>query len=497
MAEINELVSKFSFIGSLKPQESFNKNLGASVKLLAGVGASIIGAAAGFATWTSSIAQSIDPMVQLSRETGETIATIQELGFAASQNGSSLDAVQSSIRELTKRAGEFARTGGGSASEAFLQLGVSVRNSNGDMKTASQIMTELSGTLQGFNKGEQADILDKLGIDPSMIQLLNQSSSEMAALREEARALGTITQEQADAAASLNDANTTLKFGLTGLRNTIGVGLAPIVQGITEGFIDFLVAHKDLIANGVKMLGEAIVILGGFIRRIAPFVLVAAAAFGVWTLATGGLATVMGLLISPVVIISAGILALALIVDDLVVAFNGGDSVIGGFIERLTGFDIGEGMRNAAASIKEFISISIDSFKSLFNFIGNFSFSGIWDGLLNSFLAVFDNIKKIFTDFTSSISFGGAFDSLKSSLGFNNGKDGASGASAQPLGFRGGNNGAIDKGTTNNSSSNSNVEQNNNINVYSSDPMAAGKSVSDVQSNNLREARQYFDRGGL
>jgi hypothetical protein len=174
VSEINELVTRFSFIGSLDPQESFNSNLGSSIKLLAGVGSAIVGAAAGFAMFTSSVTESIDPMVQLSRETGDTIAEIQELGFAASQNGSSLDAVMSSIRELTKRAGEFARTGGGSASEAFLQLGVSVRDSNGQMKTASQLMTELSGTLQGFSKGEQADILDKLGIDPSMIQLLNR-----------------------------------------------------------------------------------------------------------------------------------------------------------------------------------------------------------------------------------------------------------------------------------------------------------------------------------
>jgi hypothetical protein len=287
----------------------------------------------------------------------------------------------------------------------------------------------------------------------------------MAALREEARSLGTITQEQADAAASLNDANTTLKFGLTGLRNTIGVGLAPVVQGITEGFIEFLIAHKDLIAEGVKKLGIAVVALGGFIKRIAPFVLVAAASFGVWTLATGGLATVMGLLSIPVIIVSAGILALALIIDDLVVAFNGGNSIIGDFIEKLTGFDIGEGMRNAAAAIKKFISDAIKDFKSLLSIIDNISISG-------------------------------GLDKIASFLGLGGDSDGGS-SNSQPVGFRGGNSGAVNNGNTNNSSSNANVEQNNNINVYSSDPMAAGKAVSDVQSNTLRETRQYFDRGGL
>ena len=113
MSAINEIVTRFSFVGSLDPQTSFNQNLGSSIKLLAGVSTAIVGAAAGFTAWTISVTETIDPMVQLARETDVTIAKQQELGFAASQNGSSLNAVQSSISELTKRAGEFARTGGG------------------------------------------------------------------------------------------------------------------------------------------------------------------------------------------------------------------------------------------------------------------------------------------------------------------------------------------------------------------------------------------------
>jgi len=479
MSAINEIVTRFSFVGSLDPQTSFNQNLGSSIKLLAGVSTAIVGAAAGFTAWTISVTEAIDPMVQLSRETGTSIAAIQELGFAASQNGSDLNAVQSSIRELTKRAGEFARTGGGQASEAFLQMGLSVRDANGNMKTADVIMNDLSGTMQSFNKGEQADILDKLGIDPSMIQLLNESSSEMKSLREEARSLGVITKEQADAAASLNDANTTLKFGLTGLKNSIAVGLAPTIQGIIEKFIGFLKANKDLIVNGITKLADGIMVLSGFIKRIAPVVGIAVAVFGAWALATGGLTAIMGVLMSPVVLITAAIVAIVLVIDDLIVAFNGGNSVIGTFIKQITGFDIGPAMRNAVASIGEFVSLAIDGFKELYAFITDFSFDGVWDGLLESFMAAFKTIKDTFSGWIDSATFGLFSDDDK------------------PAGFQGGNSGAIDKGVTNNSSSNSSVNQNNNINVYSSDPQAAGRAVSAQQSNSLRETRQYFNRGGM
>lgn len=462
MAILNELVTKFSFVGSLKKQESFNSNLKSSIGLLAGMGTAIVGAAAGFAAWTSSVTEAIDPMVQLSRETGTSISAIQELGFAASQNGSSLEAVQSSIKEVTKRAGEFARTGGGPASEAFLQLGISVRDTNGDMKTADTIMTDLSGTLQGFSKGEQADILDKLGIDPSMIQLLDQSSDSVDDLRSKARALGTVTKEQADAAASLNDANTVLQFGLTGLKNSIAVGVAPVIQDITDGFIEFLMANKDLIANGVKKLGVAIIAVSGFIKRMAPVVIGVAAAFGVWTLATGGMATVMGVLLSPVVLITTALIATALAVDDLIVAFNGGNSVIADFIKQLTGFDIVPMLQNSVAAVKDF-GIELANI-----------FSGIWDSMLSGFMDAFAFI-------SDSINSVGSF----------------FGDDEKPTGFRGGNSGAVDRGVINNSSSNANVTQSNNINVYSSDPLAAGRAVADQNSNSLRETRQYFSRGGI
>ena len=472
MSAINELVTRFSFVGSLNPQENFNQNLGSSIKLLAGVSTAIVGAAAGFAAWTISVTEAIDPMVQLSRETGTSIAAIQELGFAASQNGSDLNAVQSSIRELTKRAGEFARTGGGQASEAFLQMGLSVRDANGNMKTADVIMNDLSGTMQGFNKGEQADILDKLGIDPSMIQLLNESSSEMKSLREEARSLGVITKEQADAAASLNDANTTLKFGLTGLKNSIAVGLAPTIQGIIEKFIGFLKANKDLIVDGVTKLADGIIELSGFIKRMAPVVAGATVAFIAFKVATMGLTVALGFLKKTAII--AIIVGIVLAVDDLIVAFKGGNSVIAKFVKQFTGFDIGEGMRNAVDAVKNFASASIEEFKSLYAFITDFSFDGIWDGLLESFMAAFKTIKDTFSGWIDSATFGLFSDDDK------------------PAGFQGGNSGAIDKGVTNNSSSNSSVNQNNNINVYSSDPQAAGRAVADQQSNSMRETRRYY-----
>lgn len=479
MAIINELVTKFSFVGSLKPQESFNANLKISIKLLGGFAIGVKGAVGLMHAWTLSVTEAIDPMVQLSRETGESVATLQELGYAASQNGSSLDAVMSSTKELTKRMGEFARTGGGPASEALLQLGINVRGANGQVKVASDVMMQLTGRLKSFSSAEQADLLDKLGIDNSLIQLMNQSGEAIDSLREKARALGTITKEQADAAASLNDSNTTLRFGFTALQNQIAVGLAPVIQQATEGFIEFLMAHKDLIRDGIKALSEGIIALGGFIDRMTPIVLTAAAAFGVWKVASVGLGTVLGAIFSPVYLITGAIVGVALAVDDLVVAFRGGNSVIREFILDWTGFDITPALQKSVAAVKEFISTAIEQFKMLFSLISDFNFSEIWERMYQSFINVFSKI------YDSLLSIGDFFKLENFSLpdlnpfssSVDNAVDRTSGGSVL--------------------SSSATVSQTNDIKIYTSDPVSAGKAVSDYSERQLKETRQYFDRGGM
>lgn len=479
MSVVNEMITKFSFVGSLKPQESFNQNLKSSIKLLGGFALGIKGAVGLMHAWTLSVTEAIDPMVQLSRETGESVATLQELGYAASQNGSSLDAVMSSTKELTKRMGEFARTGGGPASEALLQLGINVRGANGQVRVASDVMMQLTGRLKSFSSAEQADLLDKLGIDPSLIQLLNQSGEAIDSLREKARALGTITKEQADAAASLNDSNTTLRFGFTALQNQIAVGLAPVIQQATEGFIEFLMAHKDLIRDGIKALSESIIALGGFIDRMTPIVLTAAAAFGVWKVASVGLGTVLGAIFSPVYLITGAIVGVALAVDDLVVAFRGGNSVIREFILDWTGFDITPALQKSVAAVKEFISTAIEQFKMLFNLISDFNFSEIWERMYQSFINVFSKI------YDSLLSIGDFFKLENFSLpdlnpfssSVDNAVDRVSGGSVL--------------------SSSATVSQTNDIKIYTSDPVSAGKAVSDYSERQLKETRQYFDRGGM
>lgn len=479
MSVVNEVITKFSFVGSLKPGEDFNSNLKGSIKLLGGFAVGIKAATTFMYAWTSSVTEAIDPMVQLSRETDVSVAALQELGYAASQNGSSLDAVMRSTGELHKRLGEFSRTGAGPAAEAILQLGINIKNSSGEMKQADEIMLDLNKRLGAYNKSERADLLDKLGIDKSMVQLLSQSSEAIDTLRAKARALGTVTKDQADAAASLNDSNTTLRFGISALQNQIAVGLAPVIQKSTEGFIDFLVANKDLMQNGIKKLGDGIIAISGFIDRMTPVALTAAGAFGVWKIATVGLSAAMGVLMSPVVLITGAVAGIALAVDDLIVAFKGGDSVIRGIVLNWTGFDIAPALQNGVAAVKNFVGQAMAEFKLLFGLISGFNFSEVWDRMYQSFINIFQGI------YDKLLSLGDFFKfddfSIDSLNPFSSSADSA-----------------IDRVSGGSSSvSNAIVNQSNDIKIYTNDPVAAGRAAVDYSGQSAKDTKQYFDRGGM
>ncbi|EPW1437428.1 hypothetical protein ACVVKC_004934 [Salmonella enterica subsp. diarizonae serovar 16:z10:e,n,x,z15] len=365
MAIVNELITKFGFIGDLAPQETFNANLKASIGLLAGLGAAIAGSAAGVAGWVTSISQSIDPLVQFSRETGVAIETVQTLGYAASVNGSSVDALQASLGEMTKRVGEFVSTGEGEAKDVAERLGLQFKDMNGQVKNSDVIFRELADKLHGMSQAEKFSVLDKMGIDRSMVQLLSMTGEEISSLQNKAEALGVVTQDQADQFAAYNDSLTTLGKGFDGIKFQVAVGFVPVLKDLVDGFTDFLIANKDLIKNGLSHLGEIIFSVMGMIRRFLPIIAAITIAFAAWWLVTGGLATVMGVLLSPIVLITAAILGVILVIDDLLTAMEGGQSVIADFFKDNWGIDIVPALKEAKAALLDFINYAIDIFKPL------------------------------------------------------------------------------------------------------------------------------------
>lgn len=412
MAIVNEVITQFSFEGSTQPLVNYNSSLGKSIGLLASMSAAIVGTAGAMAAFVTSTTQSIDPMIQLSRSTGVAIGAIQELGFAASVTGSDAQTLQGSIVGLSEKIGEAAQKG----SEEFARLGISVRGLSGEVKTADQVLLEIGKRFNDLDLSlpERRSFAQSLGIDPSLVQLLSLTGSEIDKTRAKARELGIVTKEQADAAASLNDSMTTLKFGLDGVRNSVAVGLAPQIEDITAGFIDFLAANREVIASGISKVIEFTTALAKAVTRLTPVITGVIGIFGAWKIASIGLGAVLATVFSPVTIITAAIVGLALVVDDLIVAFNGGKSVIADFFQEFLGVDIVPILRSAVDTVTAlFIHLS-NSVGETFSAIGGIieTFSSLFKGEFSSVgdfvSAVVPNITKLFDNL-----FGGVLSSAK------------------------------------------------------------------------------------
>lgn len=536
MAVVNELVTKFSFVGDLAPQRDFNENLKLSLALLTGFGAVVIGAAGGMLAFVAANTEAADGLNDMNAETGISVEAIQELGFAALLTGSSTEAMSASLSGLSKVAGDAAR-GLGRGRKAFEDLGISVKDASGNVKTADVLFGELRESFArlGTSKGEQKSIIASLGLDPSTLQLLNATSEEIGELAEKARALGIVTTEQAKVAADFNDSLDTAKFAVSALSQQVAINLAPSMQGITDGFVDFLIANKDLIKNGLTYLGEVITATGGFISRMTPLVLTLGAAFVIAKLATGGFATIMGFVLSPVVLITAAIVALLLIVDDLLTALNGGQSVIADFFMEFFGWDIVpvlqgivDAFKAMFAQLLTFAQPFFEAFGHLFDAVIEL-FKGNWAGALESLLAAFNSagqgIKNIFLSLFDFIgtAFSQILGGIKSaamsilpdwavelvSSGESPGESPAavSGAAMAALPSGSGQD-PLDVPTLtpndvvamtpagNTSINNSQVKQEIKIDISSSDPKAAGAAVDNALQDQLKTAKTQVNRGG-
>lgn len=527
MAIVNELITKFGFIGNLAPQETFNANLKASIGLLAGLGAAIAGSAAGVAGWVTSVSQSIDPLVQFSRETGVAIETVQSLGYAASVNGSSVDALQASLGEMTKRVGEFVSTGEGEAKDVAERLGLQFKGMNGQVKNSDVIFRELADKLHGMSQAEKFSVLDKIGIDRSMVQLLSMTGEEISSLQNKAEALGVVTQDQADQFAAYNDSLTTLGKGFDGIKFQVAVGFVPVLKDLVDGLTDILIANRDLIKNGLAHLGEIIFSVMGMIRRFLPIIGLITTGFVAWKIAAIGLRTVLATIFSPVVLITAAIVAVVLVIDDLLTAMEGGQSVIADFFKDTWGIDIVPGLlaiKDAVMVVVDYIIAifkqGIENIKLLFSALSKLvmgDFQGAWDDVVKSFTDSVALLRKPFDEFmkwvlglfanlgetiknTISNAASNAWNATKSFFGFGDdeqqqGVTGGGNGGMSPDGIPYGMNAAVSLGGGSSSYNNSYSFSQQNY-ITAPNATAAGEAVVDRSQQQMSDARRMYSGNG-
>ncbi|STA84125.1 Uncharacterised protein [Citrobacter youngae] len=300
----------------------------------------------------------------------------------------------------------------------------------------------------------------------------------------------------------------------------------PVLKDLVDGFTDFLIANKDLIKNGLAHLGEIIFSVMGMIRRFLPIVAAITIAFSAWWLVTGGLATVMGVLMSPVVL-TAAILGVILVIDDLLTAMEGGQSVIADFFKDTWGIDIVPGLlaiKDAVMVVVDYIievfKQGIENIKLLFSALSKLvtgDFQGAWDDVVKSFTESVALLRKPFDEFmqwvmglfanlgetiknTISNAASNAWNATKSFFGFGEdeqqqGVTGGGNGGMSPGGIPYGMNAAVGLGGDSSSYNNSYTFSQQNY-ITAPDAVAAGNAVADSTQQQQKDAKRMFSRNG-
>jgi ribosomal protein S13 len=490
---VSDLVNKISFVGSLTPLDKLNTGLTTSIK---SIGLSTVAfGTAGIAlnAWVKSATDGIYSLANLSKDVGVSVEAMQEWGFVASLNGSTAEAVNSSILGLSERIGEYANLDSGEGKAIFEKLGISIKDATGNVKTADVVMNDLRKSMQGMGASEQISILNKLGIDKSMIQTLRLTDEQMASLTNRAKALGVVTTEQGQAVIDYQDSLTALGYGLNAVKTQLAIALTPSLKDAANAFTDLLADNKDLVQNG---LSKTIGVLSSFVSALFNAgellynVIDNTIGFknAMMLLGAAILYVNRAMYLNPLGALIGSIILAIGVVDDLMVAFDGGESVIKDF----------------------FASFDVDIVKTLTSAFD--VLKGTWNGLIAIALRLSESVLSLF----AILEKGGKFAGVDFGLGLEEQyaktkllREEYQKLSKEQLGgaFKEGinitptlNQNAIlpNSMTTNSNTSVSNNQSNVfNFDIKNDNPTATYQTIRDNLNKELANANKQFNNGGL
>lgn len=173
-----------------------NNNLMLSI---AGVSASVIAGIAGFKQGIDAIVgynKQLADLQTMAKMVGLSLADIQGIQFGGQIAGLSTDQVNAGLQKSASLLNDAGRNAN-SLSKELEANGLSVKNANGQLISQNQLLGIAADLVKrAQNPGDQAAIAQMLGFTKEWIPLLEQGSSAMAGLTDEAKKAGAVIDDE-------------------------------------------------------------------------------------------------------------------------------------------------------------------------------------------------------------------------------------------------------------------------------------------------------------
>lgn len=247
----------------------------AAAKAASAFGAAAAGVGLALGAMVKAAAENADSLGKMAQSAGLAVEQFSELVYVAKLSDVSAEQLGTSIARLNRNIADTA-AGTGEAREAFAALGIQVKNADGTLKNADDIMSEVAEQFAAMQDGAgktalAMELFGKSGA--AMIPMLNAGSSGIRQMREEARALGvTMDTETAKAAEQFNDQLTRVQQAGQGLSNQLMRELLPAMNQVADAMVSAakqggglessMTGLADKMKSGALVVFQTLAVLG-------------------------------------------------------------------------------------------------------------------------------------------------------------------------------------------------------------------------------------------
>ena len=235
----------------------------------AAVGAAMVEAGTAMVNATMETSKLADEIGTLSAQTGLTTDTIQELNYAAELLDVDTSTVTGSMTKLEKTMGSAA-SGNKSAIQTFKDLGISVKDSSGNLRDADEVFWEAIDALGQIESETERDVASMALFGKSAKELnplILAGSDTFKALADEAHRTGYVmSSETVDAFGALDDNMQRLANGAQAVEQSFGQVLLPLLTDMSGEAVDLLGDFSGALSEA----GGDIDSIGEIIEEFAP-----------------------------------------------------------------------------------------------------------------------------------------------------------------------------------------------------------------------------------
>jgi len=182
-----------------KAEKSTNKLSRATTALRSKMGALItVAGAIGYARLTKSSIEYADTIAKTADKLGVTTDALQEYRFAAERSGVAQTALDMGLQRFSRRLGE-ADKGTGELKGTLTELGISTRDSTGNIRTAEDVLQEYAGAIQNAEGDQEKLRLAFKAFDSegaAMVNMLRNGAEGLNDLRQQAVDAGVVMDAQ-------------------------------------------------------------------------------------------------------------------------------------------------------------------------------------------------------------------------------------------------------------------------------------------------------------